>query len=181
MPAPALTAWCTEVRPYDRTKLICTAALWVSPLAARRSFFVRARKLAQKHTSLPVTTPSHQDTKPANERGAPSVRGGGRGEPPPPRAAPGRGRSCRPWTWGVASGASSLRGAAQPPLYTRSPIVFSRCLSCSVAVYHDCSVAVYHDCSVAVFLKRQSDYLSPRSWTRASGFRGKIHMTQKFD
>jgi hypothetical protein len=42
------------VPPDDHTKLICTAALWVNPLAATRSFFVCARKLAQKHTSLPA-------------------------------------------------------------------------------------------------------------------------------
>jgi hypothetical protein len=38
----------------DHTKLICTAALWINPLVAPRSFFVCARKLAQKHTSIPA-------------------------------------------------------------------------------------------------------------------------------
>jgi hypothetical protein len=42
------------VPPDDHTKLICTAALWINPLVALRSFFVCARKLAQKHTSLPA-------------------------------------------------------------------------------------------------------------------------------
>jgi hypothetical protein len=42
-----------QVAPDDHTKLICTAALWVNPMAAPRSFFVCARKLVQKHTSLP--------------------------------------------------------------------------------------------------------------------------------
>jgi hypothetical protein len=41
------------VPPDDHTKLICTAALWINPLVALRSFFVCARKLAQKYTSLP--------------------------------------------------------------------------------------------------------------------------------
>jgi hypothetical protein len=41
------------VPPEDHIKLICTAALWVNPLVAPRSFFVCARKLAQKHTSIP--------------------------------------------------------------------------------------------------------------------------------
>ena len=40
--------------PDDHIKLICTAALWINPLVAPRSFFVCARKLAQKHTSLPA-------------------------------------------------------------------------------------------------------------------------------
>jgi hypothetical protein len=43
-----------QVPPDDHTKLICTAALWVYPLAAHRSFFVCTRKLAQKYTSLPL-------------------------------------------------------------------------------------------------------------------------------
>jgi hypothetical protein len=43
-----------QVPPDDHTKLICTVALWVYPLAAHRSFFVCARKLAQKYTSLPA-------------------------------------------------------------------------------------------------------------------------------
>jgi hypothetical protein len=42
------------VPPDDHTKLICTAALWINPLVALRSFFVCARKLAQKHTSIPA-------------------------------------------------------------------------------------------------------------------------------
>jgi hypothetical protein len=42
------------VPPDDHTKLICTAALWVNPLVALRSFFVCARKLAQKYASLPA-------------------------------------------------------------------------------------------------------------------------------
>ena len=46
-----------QVPPDDHTKLICTAALWVYPLAAHRSSFVCARKLAQKHTSLPTGGP----------------------------------------------------------------------------------------------------------------------------
>jgi hypothetical protein len=33
---------------------ICTAAVWINPLVAPRSFFVCARKLAQKHTSIPT-------------------------------------------------------------------------------------------------------------------------------
>ena len=36
------------------TKLMCTAALWVNPLAAHRSSFVCAINRAQKHTSLPA-------------------------------------------------------------------------------------------------------------------------------
>jgi hypothetical protein len=41
-----------QVPPDDHTKLICTVASWVYPLAANRSFFVCARKLAQKYTAL---------------------------------------------------------------------------------------------------------------------------------
>ena len=41
------------VPPDDHIKLICTAAFWINPLVAPRSFFVCARKLAQKHTSIP--------------------------------------------------------------------------------------------------------------------------------
>ena len=44
-----------QVPPVDHTKLICTVALRVYPLAAHRSFFVGARKLAQKYTSLPAS------------------------------------------------------------------------------------------------------------------------------
>jgi hypothetical protein len=40
-------------RGAPRIKLICTAAFWIDPLVAPRSFFVCARKLAQKHTSIP--------------------------------------------------------------------------------------------------------------------------------
>jgi hypothetical protein len=43
-----------RVPPDDLTELICTAALWINLLVALRSFFVCARKLAQKHTSLPA-------------------------------------------------------------------------------------------------------------------------------
>ena len=39
---------------HAHIKLICTAALWINPLVAPRSFFVCARKLAQKHTSIPA-------------------------------------------------------------------------------------------------------------------------------
>jgi hypothetical protein len=35
-------------------KVICSATLWVNPLAAPRSNFVCARILAQKHTCLPA-------------------------------------------------------------------------------------------------------------------------------
>jgi hypothetical protein len=43
-----------QVPPEDHIKLSCTAALWINPLVAPRSFFVCARKLAQKHTSIPA-------------------------------------------------------------------------------------------------------------------------------
>jgi hypothetical protein len=49
------------VPPDDHTKLICTAALWVNPLVALRSFFVCARKLAQKYTSLPARTAQERE------------------------------------------------------------------------------------------------------------------------
>ena len=42
------------VPPDDHIKLICTATFWINPLVAPRSFFVCARKLAQKHTSIPA-------------------------------------------------------------------------------------------------------------------------------
>jgi hypothetical protein len=45
------------VPPDDHIKLICTAAFWIKPLVAPRSFFVCARKLAQKHTSIPPRAP----------------------------------------------------------------------------------------------------------------------------
>jgi hypothetical protein len=45
--------------------LICTAALWVNPLVALRSFFVCARKLAQKYTSLPAAGAPRRRTAPA--------------------------------------------------------------------------------------------------------------------
>jgi hypothetical protein len=38
----------------DHTELICTVVLWDYPLAAHLSFFVCARKLASKYTSLPI-------------------------------------------------------------------------------------------------------------------------------
>jgi hypothetical protein len=43
------TGWVAAgiVPPDDHTKLICIAALWITPLVALRSFFVCARKLAQ--------------------------------------------------------------------------------------------------------------------------------------
>ena len=46
-----------QVPPDDHTKLICSVALWVYPLAAHPSFFVCARKLALKCTSLPEAQP----------------------------------------------------------------------------------------------------------------------------
>jgi hypothetical protein len=39
-----------QARPFVN---FIPAALWINPLVALRSFFVCARKLAQKHTSLP--------------------------------------------------------------------------------------------------------------------------------
>jgi hypothetical protein len=44
--------WLARAMGYH-AQVICTAAFWINPLVAPRSFFVCARKLAQKHTSIP--------------------------------------------------------------------------------------------------------------------------------
>ena len=47
---------------------ICTATFWINPLVAPRSFFVCARKLAQKHTSIPPAPSTSGPTAPLRSR-----------------------------------------------------------------------------------------------------------------
>jgi hypothetical protein len=59
---PAAGNHCNELRTLKARSVICTVALWVYPLAAHRSFFVCARKLAQNtHPTPPAAQGSLGD------------------------------------------------------------------------------------------------------------------------